>query len=283
MRITEEQFAILNSFSCVRLSSNEQHLRDVESFYNSRNDNLVQTLLNEAYEEDANNRIAYYLIKDCDNHILFYFSLKCGQLYDKHLDFGRYKQLSELYGSLLKMKKEQDTSKEDIKIIDELLEDIRARKGVIKSNLQKISKKNKTVEEFEQLFIDGTEKVGATFGGIEIVQFCANEGCRQYWERYEFDQKLGVVVFWHFLVPIILSIIQRVGCQYIFLFAADNTEDEDLINYYKGWLNFQDSEERTTATPIYDITCKFLYQETCSLIEKQQVFYDNFNHDNDVV
>lgn len=106
MKITREQQDMLETLSCERLSSNEGNFRVIESFFNPRNEKLAQTLLNEAFEEDENDRIAYYLVKDKYGHILFYFSLKCGQLYDKHLDFQLFKELAKLYDDLLKIKKE---------------------------------------------------------------------------------------------------------------------------------------------------------------------------------
>ena len=283
MRITEEQRAILDSLVCERLSRNSSNMREIDSFFNSKNEKLVERLLNEAYSEDENDQIAYYLVKDKDGHILFYFSLKCGQLYGRHLDFDLYKLLGELYDGLLKMKKESDTTPEDAVVIDKVLEEIRSRKGIIKADLKRISKKNKSIEDFEKLFNDDQEKVGETFSGVEIVQFCSNEDCSKYWEQYGMKQKLGVVVFWHFIVPKVLSLMEIVGCQYVFLFAADDSEDEDLVNYYKTWLKFESSQERSAATPVYDLTCKFLYQDTCSLKEKRSYFYDHFNPEEDAV
>ena len=61
------------------------------------------------------------------------------------------------------------------------------------------------------------------------------------------------------------------------------SEDEDLVNYYKTWLKFESSQERSAATPVYDLTCKFLYQDTCSLKEKRSYFYDHFNPEEDAV
>ena len=55
------------------------------------------------------------------------------------------------------------------------------------------------------------------------------------------------------------------------------------MNYYKSWLKFESSNERSAATPVYDLTCKFLYQETCSLEEKRDAFFKNFNPDEDAV
>lgn len=283
MKITEEQSEILNSLICERLSRNSDNMRAIDSFFNSKNEKLVERLLNEAYSEDENDKIAYYLVKDKEGHILFYFSLKCGQLYDKHLDFDLYKLLVDLYDGLLKMKKESGTTPEDAIIIDKVLEEIRSRKGVIKADLKKISKKNKSIEEFEKLFNDDLDKVGETFSGVEIVQFCSNESCSKYWARYGMNQKLGVVIFWHFIVPKVLELMNLVGCQYLFLFAADDSEDEDLVNYYKTWLKFESSQERSAATPVYDLTCKFLYQETFSLADKKRFFFDHFNPDEDAV
>ena len=283
MRITEEQQEILESLVCERLSRNPANMREINQFFNSKNDKLVERLLNEAYSEDEEDKIAYYLVKDKEGHILFYFSLKCGQLYDKHLDFDLFKLLGELYDGLLKMKSAPDISQEDSIVIDKVLEEIRSRKGVLKEDLKKITKKNQSIDDFEKVFKDDADKVGATFSGIEIVQFCSNEDSLVYWKKYGVNQKLGVVVFWQFIVPIIIKIKELIGCEYLFLFAADDSEDENLVNYYKSWLKFESSNDRSAATPVYDLTCKFLYQETCSLKEKRDTFFKNFNPDEDVV
>lgn len=283
MRITKEQQEILDSLVCERLSRNPANMREIDQFFNSKNDKLVERLLNEAYSEDEGDKIAYYLVKDKEGHILFYFSLKCGQLYDKHLDFDLFKLLGELYDGLLKMKSEPDITPEDSLAIDKILEEIRSRKGVLKEDLKKITKKNRSIEDFEKVFKDDADKVGATFSGIEIVQFCSNEDCLDYWKNYGINLKLGVVVFWQFIVPIIIKIKEWIGCEYLFLFAADDSEDENLVNYYKSWLKFESSNERSAATPVYDLTCKFLYQETCSLEEKRDAFFKNFNPDEDAV
>ena len=169
MRITKEQQEILDSLVCERLSRNPANMREIDQFFNSKNDKLVERLLNEAYSEDEGDKIAYYLVKDKEGHILFYFSLKCGQLYDKHLDFDFYKKLCELYDGLLKMKSEPDITPEDSLAIDKILEEIRSRKGVLKEDLKKITKKNQSIEDFEKVFKDDADKVGATFSGIEIV------------------------------------------------------------------------------------------------------------------
>ena len=281
MKITEEQLKVLATLKCERLSSDDNNLRLVEEFFNKK-ESLSNTLKNEAYEDDEAGNIVYYLIKDSENNILFYFSLKCGVLYDKYINGELYQQLKGVVDNLILLSLDEKTSEADKKIIDTILCDVRNRKGIAKKSLSSISRKNTTIEEFEKMMGDNTEKVGATFAGIEIVQFCRNEENNK-WRSCGIDKKLGVIVFWNFIVPIVLKVREHVGCQYLFLFAADESEDENLVNYYKYWLKFKQDENLKTAMPLYDLKCKFLYQEAGSLAEKREKFFNNFNPDEDDV
>lgn len=281
MQITEEQKRILDSFTCERLSSNPDNLREVENFCNLRNGSLEHTLKDTAYAEDEANHIAYYLIKDADGNILFYFSLKCGMLYDK-LDQGeQLRKLNGLFRFLVELENDSSSTVEDRQTINSILESIRTRKGLVKEDLAKISpiKKNQLLEELEKEPTDHLKRVGKTFAGIEIVHFCANDACRTLWDEFHFQQKMGAVIFWHFVVPKICEAKKLIGCQYLFLFAADLTPDELLINYYETFLGFRSSNERGTAIPFYDYACKFMYQEINGIEERRERFYRDFNPD----
>ena len=154
------------------------NLRAIESFRNFRNDNLVEPLRNEAYQEDENGEVAYYLIK-YENNILFYFSLKCGLLYDRYIDDNRIKLVKDMLKFLWELKQDSTTSDEDIQSIDLIFEKLRSRKGFTQSDIKKIKKKNNSIDAIEQDFAHGMKRVGETFAGIELVQFCANDECRK--------------------------------------------------------------------------------------------------------
>ena len=64
--ITEQQRAILDSFSIERLSDSEENLRLVCDFQNSRSDSLTNKIQSEAFEEDELGTVAFYVIKDKD-------------------------------------------------------------------------------------------------------------------------------------------------------------------------------------------------------------------------
>lgn len=281
MQITEDQQQILNSLVCERLSSDEKHLRLVDAFYNGRNGSLEHTLKNEAYEEDESGNIAYYLIKDKEENILFYFSIKCGILYDMFGEEEKLRKISKLFHFLVELEKDPSSTKEDKETIASILESIRTRKGLVKKDLSKIShiKKNQIIEDLAKESEDHLKRVGKTFAGVEIVHFCANDAYRPLWGKLNIKQKMGTVIFWHFLIPKICELRKIVGCEYLFLFAADLTPDELLVNYYKANLGFRDSNEYGTAIPLYDYACKFMYQELKDIEDRRNNFYLEFNPD----
>ncbi len=86
MKITPEQLRILDSLDCQRLSSDIKNLYEVENFSNDVNDDIAQTLRNEAFKEDESNSIAYYVVKHPNGQMLFFFSLKCGLLFDHFIN-----------------------------------------------------------------------------------------------------------------------------------------------------------------------------------------------------
>ena len=90
-------------------------------------------------------------------------------------------------------------------------------------------------------------------------------------------------MFWKFIVPIIFKIQSLIGCQYLFLFAADMSEDNNLINYYNVALKFEQPEHIGTNKPKYDFCCRFMCQEINTLKTNQEEYFENFNPNDDDV
>ena len=67
------------------------------------------------------------------------------------------------------------------------------------------------------------------------------------------------------------------GCEYAFLFAADDSKDLSLVRYYKTQLGFADEGEKATAKPLYDLSCRFMYQEAETIAVRCEEFFENFN------
>lgn len=281
--ITEQQRAILDSFYIERLSDSEENFRLVSDFQNSRSDSLTNKIQSEAFEEDELGTVAFYVIKNKEGKIVFYFSLKCGQLYDKLYEKKHVHLIENLLEYFNQIEQEETTSESDLDLIEEIRESVRSRKGILKSDLNKIQKKdNKAVKDLEKAFTGNMQRVGQTFAGVEIVQFCLNDKYSEDLKRLGFFPSFGAIVFWHFLVPKVLEVRKHIGCHYLFLFAADTSEDESLIRYYKS-LRFTDAGEHGAVIPLYDWTCRFMYQEISSLEDGQRSFFNDFNRDEDDV
>ena len=106
-RITKEQLAIIDSLTCERLTISEANKTVIQNFENNRNKGLVDSLREEAWEEDANGSVAYYLIKDKEGYALFFFSLKCGALFEQ-LNEEQLKQNATYWKALERILKNSD-------------------------------------------------------------------------------------------------------------------------------------------------------------------------------
>lgn len=282
MKITPEQRAKIDSLYCERLSSNDVNFRLVDEFFNSRNTSISDTLQNEAYQEDETGKVAYYVVKNQEGQLLFYFSLKCGMLYDSFIDDHSLKLLNKLMTYLDDISSKEQLTDEEALIVNKFREKLRSHKGLTKKEIEQIPKKGGTIlEDLEKEIGENVTHVGSTFSGIELVHFCANENTRDFWKESVEGQKLGVVVFWEFVVKEVLEAMKHVGCQYLFLFAADKTDDEELVAYYRDNLYFKEAVDVATAKLIYDLTCKFMYQETSKLVSEQTYFFEHYNVDSD--
>jgi len=278
MSITQEQLSILESLVCQRLSSDSNNMRLVDSFSNHINDAIAQTLKNEAYEEDESNSTAYYVVKHSDGQILFFFSLKCGLLFDYFINPDLLNQLQILAKELNDISDDKSLTPQQKRDITDVMEKIRSNKGIVKEDILKLRRqKIDILEELEKEFNANIARVGKTFSGIELVHFCSNTNTDDLWESFAFPQLRGTIIFWYFVVPKVMEVLKYIGSQYLFLFAADKSKDEKLVRYYENQLNFRKPDELATAKPFYDFTCKFMCHETSTLEAERKEFFANFN------
>lgn len=126
---------------------------------------------------------------------------------------------------------------------------------------------------------DEHKRVAKTYSAIELTHFCVNENARGIWESELMGSRnrIGLTVFWSKVVPKILEASKYVGIRYLYLFAADDSVDEKLINHYETFMFFERNRKLYTALPIYDFGCTLLIQDVSSLKDNRQAFFDEFN------
>lgn len=127
------------------------------------------------------------------------------------------------------------------------------------------------------------QRVLKTYPAIELQEFCANDNGRKAWKALGIKRKLGECVFWHKIVDMLDSVQDIVGCQYVYLFAADASVEVELVNYYKERLMFEQSALLGANKTKYDFQCYFLCQSIKDLKTRRNLFYEDFNADADSV
>lgn len=99
--------------------------------------------------------------------------------------------------------------------------------------------------------------VNSTISAIEISQFCMNE---KWIKQNPIAKGCGQIIFYRYIIPIISRMGEYIGCKYIYLYAADETEDETLIKYYERLGLKKISEiEYCTIFPKYDMSCALMF------------------------
>ncbi len=274
MEITRDQQILLDSLVCERLSSSEQNLDLIQTFCNARNDGIAETLRKNAWNDDKEGSVAFYVVKTAQGDVLFFFSLKCGGLHDPLDDknIALSKKISEI---LQKIVCEKDV---EAKKAAKLIEQIRSGYGLGKDDILEILKKEALEKRLESEN-ENITRVGFTYSGIELVHFCANDLARSIWTSYKMPHSLGTVVFWKMIVPIVLRAKELIGCKYLFLFAADTSDEKSLINFYRNRLHFEESSDLGVLKPLYDLCCKFMSQSTLTLASDAERFWKNFNQE----
>lgn len=269
MEIRPDQLAILDSFSCVRLSDCEKALRLVDTFENPLNENLVDYIKGQAFDDDENGRVACFLVLDQEDNILCFFTLKCGILYHEFEELRLLEQNKKLRIRLKKLMESKNTP--------EIKEAIQAVTEEIKKEKKKLYR---VLGSFESL--PENKHVSSTYSGVELSHFCVNVAYKPKWQELNFGRnKLGATLFWYFIVPKVLDISKLVGCEYLYLFAADASADMHLVNHYKNLMGFRDNMNVLTIQPIYDFQCRFLCTLVKKLIEGRRAFFLDFNGKSD--
>lgn len=290
MQITSEQEKILNSFKCERLSENAENAELIKSFTNARGVSLVSYFKKLGKQEDEEGKTTYYVIKDCDNNVFMFFSLKCGALFDPLLDENEVKQDFQRLVVLLQAIENADGSHDSADKVSALLNKYQVGDRISAENLffliwRKASKKrdflkslfgDKEKEKNEKIF-----RVQNTHSGVELVHFCTNDSMKDEWRALGLNHPMGETLFWQFIAPKFFEVQKIAGCEYAFLFAADLSEDGSLVNYYDVSLKFQQRQDMGTNKPFYDFCCEFMCQTINQMKISRKEFFENFNGDAD--
>lgn len=292
MEITKEQIAVLNSFSCKRLNDVYDYNAEIQ-FRCQKGSQLVEYMKDRGKDEDRKGELAFYMVRNQEGLPLLFFSLKCGSLFLPFDIEAHEKNAEEASQLLLILSAERDETNKLQNSVYEQLDEIAIRENRQLPDVVRRLKKRLTIERGQsmakaQLYHDDEKtdavnpifRVGETIPGIELMHFCANDEARDYWNSLDMHHPMGEVLYWWFIVPTVSNIQRLAGCKYLYLFAADSTEDRSLVNYYNVALKFEKPAGMIgTNKPVYDFCCEFMAQEINKIVAAQSLYFKHFNLD----
>lgn len=266
------------NFEIERLSLDEANKKLIKNFTAPQIGKKLEEYLKEkAWDDDLEGETKVYLIKDNTGFLVAFFSIKCGLLYDTR----NYKKLSgdefELTSLIYDLyEKELD----DIpKTIEEYCECFDGIKEERKEELIKIAQqKYEDYKEVNESSTHNFKKVNSTYSAIEITHFCKNENYTYNIGLYH-GVSFGGGLFWEQILPVIQGVIDVIGCRYLYLFAADNSDYEkvkSLIRYYQDDLKFEELQDLMVMKPDYDTKCTSMVQEVMDLERNRNSFWARY-------
>lgn len=233
-------------------------------------------LKEKAWIEDDERYTKIYLVKDSKGIIVAYFSLKCGLLYEPYAYDILEKDEKDYLGlirdaivdgdwDLVESYKSPDVSPYDY----------------VKT--ERLVKYAKMQCEMQQELSNVKEKafnVQVCYPAIELSHFCRVGKP----PKVIYDIPFGVGLFWEHIAPLVIDISDKVGCRYLYLFAADLTDNSNnmgnvnrkLLDYYRINLKFQFDDTLYFIKPEYDRGCWCLCQSISDLNENKLWVWKQF-------
>lgn len=283
-KITAEQEAILNQFTCERLKEDPRNYYMAKHFGWQLGPGLAAILQEAGWRRDAKGTTAYYVIKNPEGQAVLYFSLKCGVLVDPSYEetLGAERTDKDLLQRALDGANDGD--EQSIRYLEKELERLGEEafndkvRNLNRPALSTGGKMNlQNIEILDGIRMDKDKDpnkklvyVDRTHSAVEMVEFCNNNDTKDCWEQYDMcDKRLGETLFWKFIVAKMLELSDLVGCEYAYLFAADQNMDGSLMTHYRN-MHFKKYARLGTVKPEYDNFCYFMCRRLLTIDPEMQ-------------
>lgn len=218
-----------------------------------------------------------YLVKDSSDKIALFFSIKCGLLvYENPKDILSEDEEDFVNSYMLALKSKDVDSQ--TKLFGAMLSicELNRTDHLCDLAMRRLDTKTEGKEIGQS---DYTINVPMCISAIELRHLCKNEN---YVVPEGINIPLGFGIFWELIVPFIIEITNKVGCKYIYLFAADKTKEDSeaqkLIRHYKSNYKFSECTEGIKfIKPEYDNHCYGLIQCVSELENNREAIWHEFS------
>lgn len=245
--------------------------------------NIIDIFISDKYlDDDKNGSLASFVVLSEDDIPLGFFSLRCGELFEE-TSVRKMQICHNAYVAINILMDERANPGAHSE------EELNAAFGYIKhANEEGFSfddfeplEDKKKAWKYDEVIDAGKEvnKVFKSYPAVELKLFGTNSSANAFWKTLGLpaDKKMGEVLFWTKVVDAIRDVLSTVGCQYVYLFAADEEAEGQLVQYYRVRLGFDADVRKSANKPRFDWDSQFLFQSVDSLFSSQEHFLNTFN------
>jgi hypothetical protein len=281
MALTKEQQSLLDNFIVKRAYEIDPSLLSAMTgpILNQKEDrHIIDLFTSDQYlKDDYDGYLASFVIVSSEGLPMAFFSLRCGELFEKstlykiQLSHNAFVSIGMIMNNPSLPKEQYD---EAIMHIQKAMDE-----GLSIDDFEELPAKKGSIKEDELLEADkDITRVHKVHPAIEIKLFGINASASSYWNSLSLpeDKKMGETLFWTKVVDTIRQMMRLVGCEYVYLFAADNEAEGELVKYYRVRLNFGSDSKMSANKPRFDYKSQFLFQHVKQLFIKQEEFLKNF-------
>lgn len=280
MNITHEQLDRLSSFRSERICGVDASvIQTIKGAVINGQETKLASLFRGPKNalDDKRDIVASYVVMTPEDVVLGFYSLRCGELY-RQVDLQKMVLCANAWEGLNKLRTNPGMSREQqLPLLSDIQKAIQA--GISSPNewqrfyLKKVS----YIRDKKDWSGSNIEQVSEVLPGIELKYLGVNEEAKALWTSYGMPKRMGETLFWQCVVGKVGEICRRVGCQYLYLFAADNKPDGNLVGYYNTRLHFEKDSDLNANKPHFDFKCRFMCQDIEALRKNQVYFFEHFN------
>lgn len=282
MALTEEQVSLFASFEVRRAKEIDLSVlrRMSGPMVNGIEDrNIINLFVSDKYlQDDLNGHLASFVVLAPNGVPMLFFALRCGELFERvnpeKMLVGR-RFYDEIMGCMNNPQLSDEQKRDEIILIAGRMQS----EGLSIDDVMELTSKQQSIKADEALEVDkDLTRVSEVHPAIEIKFLGKNAAANSYWKSLGLpeEKKMGETLFWVKVVDVICQMMSMVGCEYVYLFAADNEAEGELVQYYRVRLNFGSNSKMSANKPHFDFQSQFLFQSVKDLFAAQQTFIENF-------
>lgn len=241
--------------------------------------NIIDLFVSDRYlQDDLNGHLASFVVMAPNGLPMLFFSLRCGELFER-VDPEKMLAGRRFYDEIMDCMNNSQLTDEQKRAEIRLIAGRMQSEGLTIDDVMELTSKKQSIKADEALEVNkDLTRVSEVHPAIEIKFLGKNAVANSYWKSLGLpaDKKMGETLFWTKVVDTIGLMMSMVGCEYVYLFAADNEAEGELVQYYRVRLNFDSNSKMSANKPHFDFQSQFLFQSVKELFAAQKAFMENF-------